>query len=100
MLAITNAIIVMENHYIYDGIILIEDGKIVDFGRKLAIPEGAEILDANGAYVGPGLIDIHTRRRRDLLPGGSRKGGENVARTRRNRRASRTLLQHKCGSVR
>ena len=60
MLAITNAIIVMENHYIYDGIILIEDGKIVDFGRKLAIPEGAEILDANGAYVGPGLIDIHT----------------------------------------
>lgn len=60
MLAITNAIIVMENHYIYDGTILIDGGRIVDFGRKVEIPENAKILDAKGAYVGPGLIDIHT----------------------------------------
>ena len=60
MLAITNAIIVMTDHYIYDGTVLVEDGKIVEFGRKVKIPEGAEILDVNGAYVGPGLIDIHT----------------------------------------
>ena len=60
MLAIKNAIIVMTDHYIPDGVILIKDGKIVDFGKKLAIPEGAEVLDAQGQYVGPGLIDIHT----------------------------------------
>ncbi len=60
MLAITNAIIVMPNYYIYDGTVLIDDGKIVDFGRKINIPENAKILDAKGAYVGPGLIDIHT----------------------------------------
>jgi len=60
MLAITNAIIVMPNYYIYDGTVLIEDGRIVDFGRKINIPQNAKILDANGAYVGPGLIDIHT----------------------------------------
>ena len=60
MLAITNAIIVMPNYYIYDGTMLIDDGKIVDFGRKINIPENAKILDAKGAYVGPGLIDIHT----------------------------------------
>lgn len=67
MLAITNAIIVMTDHYIYDGTVLVEDGKIVDFGRKVAIPEGAEILDANGAYVGPGLIDIHTHSDGDIF---------------------------------
>ena len=60
MLAITNAIIVMPNYYIYDGTLLIDGGKIVDFGRKINIPENAKILDAKGAYVGPGLIDIHT----------------------------------------
>ncbi|MBQ8255228.1 MAG: amidohydrolase family protein [Clostridia bacterium] len=60
MLAITNATIVMTDHYIYDGTVLVDNGKIVDFGRKVKIPEGAEILDVNGAYVGPGLIDIHT----------------------------------------
>ena len=60
MLAITNAIIVMTDHYIYDGTVLVDNGRIVDFGRKIEIPEGAEMLDANGAYVGPGLIDVHT----------------------------------------
>ena len=60
VLAITNAIIVMPDYYIYDGTILIDDGKIVDFGRKIKIPENTKILDANGLYVGPGLIDIHT----------------------------------------
>ena len=38
-----------------------EDGIIKDFGeaRKLAVPEGSEIIDAQGLFVGPGLIDIH-----------------------------------------
>lgn len=60
MLAIQNAILVMPDHYIEDATLLIEDGKIVDFGRKVCVPEGAEILDVGGAYVGPGLIDVHT----------------------------------------
>ena len=60
MLAIINAILVMPDHYIEDATLLIEDGKILDFGKKLAVPAGAEVLDANGAYLGPGLIDIHT----------------------------------------
>ncbi len=28
--------------------------------RKLPVPEGAEIIDAQGNYVGPGFVDIHT----------------------------------------
>jgi N-acetylglucosamine-6-phosphate deacetylase len=27
--------------------------------RKFPIPEGCEIIDAEGLFVGPGLIDIH-----------------------------------------
>jgi len=60
MLAIINATLVMPDHFIPNASLLIEDGKIVDYGKKLAIPEGAEVLDANGQYVGPGLVDIHT----------------------------------------
>lgn len=62
MKAIVNAIIVLKDHYIPNGVILIENGLIKDFGeaRKLSIPENAEIIDAKGLYVGPGFVDIHT----------------------------------------
>ena len=60
MLAIKNAVLVMTDHYIPDATLLIENDKIVDFGKKLPIPEGADVIDAEGTFVGPGLIDIHT----------------------------------------
>lgn len=62
MKAIINATLVMRDHFIPDAVLLMEDGKIVDFGeaRKLAVPEGCEIIDAKGDYVGPGFVDIHT----------------------------------------
>src|SRR5699024_1839830 len=43
-----------------DAIVLVRDGRIVDVGSRLEIPEGAQILDAPGATVLPGLIDMHT----------------------------------------
>ena len=62
MLAITNAELVMRDHFIPEAVLFIEDGKIAGYGemRNTPIPEGCEIMDAQGAYVGPGLIDIHT----------------------------------------
>ena len=60
MLAIINATIVMTDHYIPNGTLLVDNGRIVDFGKRIAVPEGAAIVDACGLYVGPGLIDIHT----------------------------------------
>ncbi len=60
MLAVINATLVMRDHLITDATVLCEDGKIAQFGKKVEIPEGAEILDAKGKYVGPGLVDIHT----------------------------------------
>jgi N-acetylglucosamine-6-phosphate deacetylase len=40
---------------------VIEDGKILDFGetRKFPVPSGCEVIDAQGQFVGPGLVDIH-----------------------------------------
>ena len=45
---------------IQDGIILIRDGKIEAVGKDIAIPEGAEVIDAAGKVVIPGLIDAFT----------------------------------------
>lgn len=61
MLAIINAELVMRDHFIPEAVLFVEDGKIAGFGemRFTDIPEGCEILDAKGAYVGPGLVDIH-----------------------------------------
>ena len=60
MLAIKNATLVMLDHYIPDATLLLDNGEIVDFGKKINIPADAEVIDAEGNYVGPGLIEIHT----------------------------------------
>ncbi len=62
MKAIVNGTLVMYDHFVPNGMILIEDGKIIKHGKAkdVEIPVGAEIIDAEGLYVGPGLIDIHT----------------------------------------
>ena len=61
MLTIINAELVMRDHLIPDAVLFVQDGKIAGYGeqRTTPIPEGCEILDAKGAYVGPGLVDIH-----------------------------------------
>jgi imidazolonepropionase-like amidohydrolase len=46
---------------VYDNqIILIENGKIKEYGADIAIPEGAKIIDLSKSTVLPGLIDAHT----------------------------------------
>ena len=62
MTAIINATLVMRDHLIPNGVLLMEDGKITAFGesRKMEIPEGCQIIDAEGKYVGPGFVDINT----------------------------------------
>lgn len=61
MIAIKNATLVMKDHLIPEAVLLIEDGKIADFGemRTMSIPAGCQEVDAEGLYVGPGLVDIH-----------------------------------------
>ena len=57
--AIINANIVLETGIIWEGTLITEDQEILTFGKEMDIPKDAEIIDAEGAYVGPGLVDIH-----------------------------------------
>ncbi len=41
------------------GTILIDDGKIVKVGKNVKVPEGAEVIDAEGKVVMPGLVEAH-----------------------------------------
>ena len=57
--AITNTTLVMTDHLIPGATLVMEDGKIVDFGKEINT-DGMDIIDAKGGYTGPGLMDIHT----------------------------------------
>lgn len=41
-----------------EGEVLIQNGKIADFGHSLGVPDSTEIIEAEGAILCPGLIDI------------------------------------------
>lgn len=45
---------------IIDGYVLYEDGKITETGTGDCMPQADEVIDAQGRYVSPGFIDIHT----------------------------------------
>jgi imidazolonepropionase-like amidohydrolase len=46
---------------IANGTVLISNGKIVDVGTNVSIPPDAEVLDCNGLWIYPGMIDGGTR---------------------------------------
>lgn len=61
MLAIVNGNIhTITNGVLPNGTVLIEKGKIIDTGESIEIPDGAEIIDARGGWVMPGLIEAHS----------------------------------------
>jgi imidazolonepropionase-like amidohydrolase len=43
------------------GTVLMENGRITAVGREVRIPVGAEVIDATGKVVTPGLLDSSTR---------------------------------------
>jgi len=42
-----------------NGTVLIEDGKITAVGANLAVPDGAQVIDAAGQWVLPGFVEVH-----------------------------------------
>jgi hypothetical protein len=41
--------------------VLVQDGRIIAIGSRLAVPAGAQVIDGRGtAYLSPGLADMHT----------------------------------------
>jgi imidazolonepropionase-like amidohydrolase len=60
MLAIKGGkIYTISNGVIDNGTILIENGKITKVGKRVKIPEDAEVIDASGKVVMPGLVEAH-----------------------------------------
>lgn len=54
-------IFTMSNGIIEDGIIIIENNRIADVGEHVEIPPGAEIIDAAGKIITPGLFDAYNQ---------------------------------------
>ncbi|TET71844.1 amidohydrolase, partial [Candidatus Bathyarchaeota archaeon] len=60
LIAITNGkILTITKGVIDKGTILIEDGKIKAVGKNVKVPKGAEVIDASGKVVMPGLVEAH-----------------------------------------
>lgn len=61
MVCIHNAKVVLETGILFDGVILLDGDRILAVGdrREVEIPADCQMIDAGGAYVGPGFVDIH-----------------------------------------
>ncbi|MCJ7818304.1 MAG: amidohydrolase [Syntrophales bacterium] len=60
MIAIKNGTVwTITNGTLENGTVLVEDGRIAAVGVDLEIPADAEVIDAAGKIVMPGLIDAH-----------------------------------------
>ncbi len=61
LVAITGGTIMTASHgTIQRGTVLIRDGRIAAVGENVDVPAGAQVIDATGKYVIPGIIDAHS----------------------------------------
>ncbi|HXT18719.1 MAG TPA: amidohydrolase [Gemmatimonadaceae bacterium] len=51
--------------------LLLQNGKIAAIGKNLSAPAGAQVIDASGKYVMPGIIDPHSHTMIDAVNEGS-----------------------------
>ncbi len=60
-LIVKNGTVITPSNEIKDGIVLVQNGKILEVGKRESIkePEQVNIIDANSGYISPGMIDIH-----------------------------------------
>ena len=58
MKAIVNGKIILKDRIVENSVLLYSD-VIEGIVSPDCIPEGAEVIDAKGGYVAPGLIDLH-----------------------------------------
>ena len=60
MLIQNGTVLTVTNGTLEDTDVLIQDGKIAGIGKDLNAPDGAEVVDATGLFVMPGIIDCHS----------------------------------------
>jgi imidazolonepropionase-like amidohydrolase len=72
VIVIQNATILTVSHgAIEHGSILIKDGKIAEVGQSVKAPKDAQVIDAAGQYVIPGIIDCHSHIAAESINEGS-----------------------------
>jgi imidazolonepropionase-like amidohydrolase len=77
VILIQNATILTVSHgAIEHGSILIRDGKIAEVGAAIKAPQGAQVIDAAGQFVTPGIIDCHSHI---AIEGGVNEGSISVS---------------------
>lgn len=66
--------LLIRNARVFDGVrvlessdVLVHDGKIARVAKGIEAPQGAEVIDATGKTLLPGLIDAHTHAYGDAL---------------------------------
>src|SRR3989442_4870859 len=72
VILIQNATILTVSHgAIEHGSILIKDGKIAEVGQSIKAPKDAQVIDAAGQFVMPGIIDCHSHIAAESINEGS-----------------------------
>ena len=72
VIVIRNATILTVSHgTIEHGSILIRDGKIAEVGPSISAPKDAQVIDAAGQFVMPGIIDCHSHIAAESINEGS-----------------------------
>src|SRR5258708_9994088 len=72
VILIQNATILTVSHgTIEHGSILIKDGKIAEVGQSVNAPKDAQVIDAAGQFVVPGIIDCHSHIAAESINEGS-----------------------------
>ena len=70
--AITGAtLLTITKGTIANATIVLRDGKIVAIGSNVDVPRGAEVIDARGRFVSPGIIDAHIHIAADSINEGA-----------------------------
>ena len=58
---IINARVLMHaQRCVKEEAVLIEDGTILDIASECELPHAEQVIDAEGLYLAPGLLDTHT----------------------------------------
>src|SRR5438093_3319589 len=72
VILIQNATVLTVSHgTIEHGSILIKDGKIAEVGQSIKAPKDAQVIDAAGQFVMPGIIDCHSHIAAESINEGS-----------------------------
>jgi imidazolonepropionase-like amidohydrolase len=66
-IVIQNATVLTVTKGSFKGSVVVEDGKIKEAGEKVMIPPGAQIIDASGQFLMPGIIDAHSHIAADSI---------------------------------